>query len=94
MFSGDGFRAGCDFSPKNGPVPGLCRPPARAVVATDCEPILAGSEEGLVGSYELPADDRCRAVWQQLREILADALGVKAEVVTLKSRLIADLGAG
>jgi hypothetical protein len=47
----------------------------------------------LVGSYDLPANDRCLAVWLQLREILADALGVKAEEVTSKSRLIADLGA-
>ncbi len=66
---------------------------ARAVVATDYESILAGSEERPVGSYDLPADDRCLAVWQQLREILADALGVKAEEVTLKSRLFGDLGA-
>jgi acyl carrier protein len=66
---------------------------ARAVVATDYQTILAGSREEPAGSYDLPADDRCLAVWQQLREILADTLGVKAEEVTLKSRLIADLGA-
>ena len=66
---------------------------ARAVVATNYEAILAGSPKGPAGSYDLPADDRCVAIWQQLREILADALGVKVEEVTLKSRLIADLGA-
>jgi CO/xanthine dehydrogenase Mo-binding subunit len=66
---------------------------ARAVVATDYQTILAGSSKGPAGSCDLPADDRCLAIWQQLQEILADALGVKAEEVTLKSRLIADLGA-
>ncbi len=71
----------------------IVRDLARAVVATDYEAILAGSPKGPVGSYDLPADDRCLAVWQQLREILVNALGVKAEEVTLKSRLIADLGA-
>jgi acyl carrier protein len=66
---------------------------ARAVVATDYQTILAGSPKGLVGSYDLPANDRCLAIWQQLQEILADALGVKVEEIALKSRLIADLGA-
>lgn len=65
----------------------------RTVAATDYEAILASSEDGFVGSYNLPADDRCLAVWQQLREILAESLDVKAEEVNLKSLLVADLGA-
>ena len=39
----------------------------------------------------IPVDDRCIAVWQQLRQILSDVLGVNIEKVTLESRLVTDL---
>ena len=45
-------------------------------------------EKGAGGDY-IPVDDRCIAVWQQLRQILSDALGVNIEKVTLESRLVA-----
>jgi acyl carrier protein len=65
----------------------------RTVLANNSEEIVAGKKGGTAGDLEIPLDDRSVAVWQQLREILSDALGVNVEKVTLESRLIADLGA-
>jgi acyl carrier protein len=63
----------------------------RDVLRRNSEAIVV-AKQGAGGDY-IPVDDRCIAVWQQLRQILSDALGVNIEKVTLESRLVADLGA-
>jgi acyl carrier protein len=65
----------------------------RSILANNSEKIVGDKQGGIVGEVEIPIDDQSVAVWRQLQEILSDALGVKAEKVTLESRMIADLGA-
>lgn len=62
---------------------------ARSLVATEYEAILADSPR----ARDLPAEDRCLAIWEEFREVLADALGVNVDAITPKSRLFGDLGA-
>ena len=64
----------------------------RNVLKNNSEAIVADRHAGAVNS-RIPVDDGSIAVWQRLRQILSDALGVTIEKVTLESRLIADLGA-
>lgn len=65
----------------------------RSILAGNSEKIMAYKRGGIAGEVEIPIDDRSVAVWEKLREILSDAIGVKVEKVTLESRLVADLGA-
>jgi acyl carrier protein len=65
----------------------------RSILANNSEQIITDKQGGISGEFEIPIDDRSVTVWQKLREILSDAIGVKVEKVTLESRLIADLGA-
>ena len=65
----------------------------RDVLRNNSEAIVVAKQGKDAGGDYIPVDDRCIAVWQQLRQILSDALGVNIEKVTLESRLVADLGA-
>ena len=65
----------------------------RDVLRNNSEAIVVAQQGTGAGGDYIPVDDRCIAVWQQLRQILSDALGVNIEKVTLESRLVADLGA-
>jgi hypothetical protein len=64
---------------------------SRQQIENNSEAIVV-AKRGAGGNY-IPVDDRCIAVWKQLRQILSDVLGVNIENVTLESRLVADLGA-
>jgi hypothetical protein len=56
----------------------------RAVLATNCEDL--GRDAGI------PLDERAIAVWRELTGVLVESLGVDAERVTFRSRLVRDLG--
>jgi hypothetical protein len=65
----------------------------RDVLRNNSEAIVVAKQGKGAGGDCIPVDDRCIAVWQQLRQILSDVLGVNIEKVTLESHLVADLGA-
>jgi len=67
-------------------------PSGMRIVKDLCRDVLAAHYEDLCRETRIPLDDRCLVVWQQLREILVDALGVKPDEVTFRARLIRDLG--
>lgn len=76
----------------------ICAPlrnhlPSGMITVKDlCRAVLATNYEDLCSGIEIPFDERCLAAWEQLREVLSDALGVDAERITYRSRLIRDLG--
>lgn len=76
----------------------ICAPlrnrfPSGMITVKDlCRAVLATNYEDLCTDVEIPLDERCLVVWEQLRGVLSDALGVDAERITFRSRLIGDLG--
>ena len=57
-----------------------------------CRAVLAVNYEEICKGIEIPFDERCLVVWQELKEILVDALGVDSDAITFRSRLVGDLG--
>jgi acyl carrier protein len=66
-------------------------PSGMTTVKDLCRAVVAANHEHISGADDIPADDRCLAVWRQLTEILVDVLGVDAERVTFDARLVRDL---
>lgn len=58
-----------------------------------CRNVLAANYEDICQHVEIPLDDRCLDVWERLKAILVENLGIDAETITFRSRLIRDLGA-
>jgi hypothetical protein len=56
-----------------------------------CRAVLATNYADFCGHAEIPLDDRAVVVWEKLTAILVDALGVDADEVTFRSRLVKDL---
>lgn len=59
----------------------------RAVLARNYAEVYRDCHETAI-----PLDERSLTVWNQLREILVDVLGVDADEVTFQARLVRDLG--
>jgi len=57
-----------------------------------CRAVLAANYTDLCQDLEIPVVERSAVVWQQLTEVLTDVLGVDAEHVTFRCRLVHDLG--
>jgi acyl carrier protein len=78
----------------------ICAPlrnrfPSRMTTVKDlCRTILAVNYVDICNRFEFSSDKRYLTIWQKLVEILASALGVDPDEVTLQSRLVRDLGAG
>lgn len=68
-------------------------PSGMTTVKDFCRAVLAANYGDVWQDVGVPLDDRCIAVWEQLTEILADTLGIDADRVTFRSRLMRDLGA-
>jgi acyl carrier protein len=68
-------------------------PSGMATVKDLCRSVLAANYADISSAAEVLSDDRSAAVWEQLVEILAEALGVDSAEVTFRSRLFGDLGA-
>lgn len=66
-------------------------PSGMATVKDLCRTVLGANYADLCRNVEVPMDDRCLAVWEQLQQILVDSLGVKPEEVTFRARLVKDL---
>lgn len=58
-----------------------------------CRAVMAANYGEICRASELSMNQRSAAVWEQLVEILAAALGVDETEVTFRSRLFGDLGA-
>lgn len=77
---------------------GILRPfrnslPSRMVTVKDlCHDVLAANYRRVCQDAAIEFDDRSVAVWHKLVEILVAALGVDAEEITFRTRLIRDLG--
>jgi len=56
-----------------------------------CRAVLATNYVDICRDVELPQDERSLKVWQQLTQILVDVLGVDADQITFRSRLVRDL---
>lgn len=65
-------------------------PPGMITVKDLCRAVLATNYADLSRDVAIPLDERCLVVWEQLTEILVDALGVDAEAVTFRARLVKD----
>lgn len=72
----------------------VCFPAGMTTVKDLCRAVLSTNYDRLGQETAVPLDDRCIAVWERLTGILVDVLGVEAERVTFRSRLIRDLGMG
>lgn len=59
-----------------------------------CRAVLAANYEDICHDVEIPFDDRCLDVWERLKAILVETLGIDADEVTFRSKLIRDFGAG
>jgi len=57
-----------------------------------CRAVLSANYVELHRDGDIELDDRSAEVWRKLTEIIADTVGVDAEEVTFRSRLIRDLG--
>jgi hypothetical protein len=57
-----------------------------------CKSILAANYREIYEQAEIAFDQRSMAVWEQLVEILMQALGVDADEIAFRSGLIHDLG--
>lgn len=68
-------------------------PSGMTTVKDLCRAVLATNYREICDGIEIPFDQRCVVVWQQLTEILVDALGIDADQITFRSRLVQDLGA-
>jgi acyl carrier protein len=68
-----------------------CFPPGMTTVKDLCRAVLATNYADFCRHVEIPLDDRCLVVWERLTAILVDALGVDADEVTFRSRLVKDL---
>ncbi len=66
-------------------------PSGMTTVKDLCRAVLATNYADICRSDEIPSEKRCLAVWQQLTEILVDGLGVDADEITFRSRLVRDL---
>ena len=64
-----------------------------APILAFCVAVLAANYAAICNNVEVRFDERCLVVWEQLTEILVDALSVEAEEITFRSRLFRDLGA-
>jgi len=67
-------------------------PTGMVTVKDLCRSVLVENSESICHDVEIPLDERCIAVWQQLTEVLAQSLGVDADEVTYRSLLVRDLG--
>ncbi len=63
----------------------------RAILATNYKEICQAHGE-IRPDAEIPPDDRAVEVWEKLRAILVEELGVDADKITFQSRLVRDLG--
>jgi acyl carrier protein len=68
-----------------------CFPCGMTTVKDLCRSVLATSYADLSRHVEIPVDDRRLVVWEGLTAILVEALGVDADEVTSRSRLVKDL---
>lgn len=59
-----------------------------------CRAVLAANYGAICREANAGREDAAAAVWERLRGIMVDALGVDGEEVTFRSRLFRDLGAG
>ncbi len=67
--------------------------PSGMVTVKDlCRYVLGANYVDFSRDIAIPFDERCLAVWEQLMQILVDTLGVDAEAVTFRARLVRDLG--
>jgi len=66
-------------------------PSGMTTVKDLCRAVLATNYADFCRHVEIPRDDRCLIVWERLTAILVDALGVDADEVTFRSRLVKDL---
>ncbi len=69
-------------------------PSGMTTVKDLCRAVLATNYLDVCQGVEIPFDHRCLAIWQQLVQILSDTIGVDADRITFRSRLIHDLGMG
>ena len=69
-------------------------PSGMTTVKDLCRAVLATNYADFWRHAEVPLDDRCLVVWEQLTAILVEALGVDADEVTFRSRLVKDLAMG
>ena len=67
-------------------------PNGMTIVKDLCRIVLSTNYSDVCQDANVPLDERCLAVWQQLTGILVDSLGVKPDRVTFRSRLVRDLG--
>jgi acyl carrier protein len=71
-----------------------CFPSGMTTVKDLCRTVLATNYADFCRHVEIPLDDRSVVVWEQLTAILVEALGVDADEVTFRSRLVKDLAMG
>ena len=67
-------------------------PPGLKTAKELCREILAANYIDISADVEIPFDQRCMEAWEQLTEILAEALGIDRDAVKFRSRLVRDLG--
>ncbi|HEX7380164.1 MAG TPA: hypothetical protein VF278_23790 [Pirellulales bacterium] len=68
--------------------------PARMRTVKDlCRGVLSANYAEICRAADVALDEHCAKVWEQLVEVLVEALGVDAAAVTFRSRLIRDLDA-
>lgn len=67
-------------------------PAKMATVKDFCRTILATNYREICQEFQIAFDERSMAVWEQLVQILVEALGVETDEVAFHSRLIHDLG--
>lgn len=70
----------------------ICFPSKLATVKDLCRSLLAANYREICEQAEIAFDQRSMAVWEQLVQILREALGVEADEVAFHRRLIRDLG--
>lgn len=69
-------------------------PPGMVTVKDLCRTVFGANYADICIDSELSVDPRCIAVWDKLIEILVEVLGVEADEITFRSRLMADLRMG
>ncbi len=68
-----------------------CFPSGMVTVKDLCRVVLAANYTEFCSHVEIPLDERCLVVWERIRAILEETLGVDADEVTFRSRLVKDL---
>lgn len=67
-------------------------PSGMTTVKDLCRMVLATNYAEICSTSEIPIDERTCEVWTELVEQLVQALGVSAEQITFRTRLVRDLG--